>query len=209
MMMPPSTAIVPRKARARVAAALTGVAVAIGTIQPASAAPGVSLGLYGLHGSPWGDEYEYGPNPYFLGLEAQGGVTLPGGLYLGASLQQFYSFLAKETLTSDPPIYIERSAWQTRLLGYVGYSWDLVAVIFRPSLGVGYALTARLTESSGRDGESATATTTNGLVLTPGLEARFPLGTFSLGLQLRYETVLTEGNDIDALIGGVGLGLDL
>ena len=208
-MVSPRASALPGRTRSSCVAALTCAALALGITRPAAAAPGVSLGLYGLHGIPWGEAYEYIPNPYALGLGAQAGGTLPSGLYLGAGLQQFFSFVQKERLESDPPVFVERSAWQTRLLGYVGYSWDLVEVTFRPSLGVGYALTSSLTEVSDSDGESATATTAHGLVLTPGLEARFPVGVLALCLEIRHETVVVEGDDINALTGGVGLGLDL
>jgi len=198
------------RARGRSVVALACAALALGAAHSAEAAPGVSLGVYGLHGISSGDEYEYQPDPYGLGLGAQAGVTVPGSLYLGASLQQHWSFLQMESLGSDPPIHIERSAWQSRVLGYVGYSWDLDTVTFRPSLGVGYALWVSTTDVSGRDGDSETSTTQHGLVLTPGLEARFPIGgAFSLCGELRYDAVLVEGDDLRALMIGVGVGLDL
>jgi hypothetical protein len=190
----------------RLAPTLVGVALAFGGAAPAAAAP-LSATLYGLYGHTWAGGNPV--DPFGPGIELQGGITLPGSLYLGVGYQLYFGIAVSESLLSDPVIHLERVGSQNRLLGYVGYDWQLVAVTLRPSLGLGYSVATVETETS-TEGQPTTerSSTARGLSLSPGIEARFALGTLALCAELRNETLLLDGADPNAFSVGVGLGLD-
>jgi hypothetical protein len=193
--------------RLGLAPALAGAAIVSGWASPAAAAP-LSATLYGLYGHTWAGGNPV--DPFGPGVGLQAGIILPGSLYLGVGYQLYFGIAVGESLLSDPVIQLERVGSQNRLLGYVGYDWQLVEVTLRPSLGVGYSVETVETETS-TEGQPTTerSSTARGLALSPGIEARFSLGTLSLCAELRNETLLMDGADPNAFSVGVGLGLDI
>ncbi len=177
-------------------------------VSPAQAAPiGFSATVSGLYGNNWSGDAQV--DPYGLGLGMSAGFVLPASIYVGAALRHFFGRDVGETLLSDPPIDVERTARLTELTGHVGYDLDLVAVALRPSLGVGYASSAVEVQSSQADLETSFATSEGVLVLSPGVEGRFPIGVVAGCVELRYEVLLDSQNDASALVIGVGVGVDL
>jgi hypothetical protein len=176
--------------------------------QQASALPLVSLSAsaYALYGK---DMAEADINPYGPGLSLRAGVTFPLSLHLGLSFDHFFGEETGETLLSDPAIDIERSAVLNQLLGHVGYDLDLIAVLLRPSLGVGQAWTSVEVSSTRAGVETVTTSSDTDLVLSPAVEARFPIALLSACAQLRYDVIFRDPDNLSALVVGVGVGLDL
>jgi hypothetical protein len=202
----------PSKADMRVAGLGRAGALAVALLtfaSPAAAAPigSLSASLSALYGNNWSGDAQF--DPYGLGLGVNAGVVLPGSIYIGGALRHFFGQKVKESLFSLPSIDIERTSSLTELTGHLGYDLDLVAVALRPSLGVGYSLVSVEVQRRQADLETSSATTDGALVLSPGVEARFPIGLVAGCVELRYEALLGGDTDQSALVIGVGVGLDL
>jgi hypothetical protein len=187
---------------------LAGLAIA----STASATPigGVSVTASVLYGvdTTGGDPLA---NGFGVGLAAEAGVTLPGSLYLGASVEHFFGVTQEETLLSLPSIDIERSASTTELMGHLGYDWSVGGVVLRPSLGVGYALFDVEIQSVRAGVETSSASSEGALVLSPAAEARIPVaGIVSACVEFRYDiVVLSDAPDPMGFVIGAGVGFDL
>ncbi|HWO13904.1 MAG TPA: outer membrane beta-barrel protein [Polyangiaceae bacterium] len=159
----------------------------------AAAAPGLTLSasLRVLYGAAADDVTL---NPYEEGLGLRGGLTLSGGLYLGASLDYFFG-------DSDDAIDTEVGIYQ--VLGNVGYDFDLGLLMLRPSIGFGLA------ESSLQFGDEDESE--GNFALSPGAELFLGFGPLNVSAELRYNEVFVgdTGADVDAVIFGLGLGLSL
>jgi hypothetical protein len=188
---------------------LVGIVGGLAIVGRAGASPlGFSATMSGLYGYNLAGDVR--DDPYSLGLALEAGVELPGALYAGASLQHFFGRTLNETLLSDPPIRLDRTASVTALLGHVGFDWHLEALVLRPSLGIGYALTSIERTSSSGFGDSTTATTEGSLALSPAAEVRIPFaGLASACIEARYDIALLAGEDQAALGVGIGVGVDL
>jgi hypothetical protein len=179
----------------------TAAATPIGSVSATASA------LYGVD-TTGGDP---GVNGFGVGLAAEVGVTLPGSLYLGVSVEHFFGLTQNESLLSLPSIDIERSASITELMGHLGYDWSLEGVVLRPSLGAGYALFDIEIESSTAGEESSSSISKGGAVLSPAVEARIPVaGVVSGCVELRYDiVVLSDAPDPTGFVIGAGVGIDL
>ena len=182
--------------------------IALAIASPAQAAPlGLSATVSGLYGNNWSGDVQI--DPYGVGVGVSAGFVLPASIYVGGALRHFFGQDTGETLLSAPPIYLERTASLTELTGHVGYDLDLVAVALRPSLGVGYGLVSSELQRSAAGGQESSASTEGAFVLSPGVEARFPIGVVAGCVELRYEVLLDSESDASALVIGVGVGVDL
>jgi hypothetical protein len=191
------------------------LACALGGFAMTSAAAATPVGglsatasaLYGVD-TTGGDP---GVNGFGVGLAGEVGVTLPGSLYLGASLGRFFGLTQSESLLSQPSIDIERSASITELMGHLGYDWSVGGVVLRPSLGAGYAFFDVEIESSTAGQESSSSVNRGGAVLSPAAEVRIPIGGIVSGcIELRYDfVVLSDAPDPTGFVIGAGVGFDL
>ena len=165
----------------------------------------------GLYGSLAGDEaaVTYGSssgiqskniNAYGPGLGLSAGVTLPLSLYVGASFDYFFG----ETVSFSAGPDISRGS--TQLLARVGYDLGVGPLTLRPELGLG-ALFGNVTTEGGPPETPHGEITTNGTVLAPALEAFIGLGLLNLNAEARYQ--LVAGNNSNALVLGLGLGVSL
>lgn len=200
----------PRGAARLACVALCGATLCGATLcwaTPCAASP-FSATLFGLYGKTWAGGNP--ADPFGPGIGLQASFALPASLYVAASYQLFFGVEVNESLLSDPVIRLDRTGSQNRLLGYFGYDWDLASVRLRPSLGLGYSAETIETERSS-EGQPTTQTSSSssGLVLSPGIELRVPLGTLSLCAELRSDTVVLDGTDPSAVVVGVGLGLEI
>jgi hypothetical protein len=186
------------------------LAVALLTVaSPAAAAPvgSLSSSLSVLYGNNWSGDPQY--DPYGVGLGLNGGLVLPGSFYLGGALRHFFGQKVEYSLFSLPSIDVERTSSLTELIGHLGYELDFAAAALRPSLGVGYSLTSFEVQSTQAGVETSSASTEGAFVLSPGVEARIPIGRVAGCVELRYEALLGGDTDQSALVIGVGIGLDL
>jgi hypothetical protein len=183
------------------AMASTAAATPIGGV---SATASVLYGVDTTGGDP-------GVDGFGVGLAAEAGVTLPGSLYLGASVEHFFGLTQEESLLSLPGIDIERSASITELMGHLGYDWSVGGVVLRPSLGAGFAIFDVEIESTTAGVESSSSSSKGGLVLSPAAEARIPVaGLVSACVELRYDiVVLSDAPDPTGFVIGAGVGIDL
>lgn len=165
----------------------------------------------GLYGSVAGDEAavgwvsSMGPqykslNPYGPGLGLSAGVTLPLSLYVGASFDYFFG--ATTSFSAGPEV----SRTSSQLLGRVGYDLGLGPLTVRPELGLG-ALFGNVKVEGGPPDTAHSDLTANGTVLAPAVEAFIGLGLLNLNAEARYE--LVAGNNSNALVLGLGLGVSL
>jgi hypothetical protein len=186
------------------------LAVALLTVaSPAAAAPvgSLSASLSVLYGNNWSGDPQY--DPYGVGLGLNGGVVLPGSFYIGGALRHFFGEKVKYSLDSLPSIDVERTSSLTELTGHLGYELDFAAAALRPSLGVGYSLTSREAQSTQGGVETSSVSTEGAFVLSPGIEARIPIGLVAGCVELRYEALLGKDTDQSALVVGIGVGIDL
>jgi hypothetical protein len=173
-------------------AAAGGLCVLVAPVD-AAAAPGLTLSasLRALYGAAADDVTL---SPYEAGIGLRGGVTLSGGLYLGASLDYFFG-------DSDDALDAEVGIYQ--LFGNVGYDFELGLLMLRPSLGFGLA---QSTIEFGDEDDSE-----GNFALSPGAELFLGFGLLNVSAELRYNEVFVgdTGADVDAVIFGLGLGLSL
>ena len=149
--------------------------------------------------SSTGTQYE-SVNGYGPGLGLSAGVTLPLSLYIGASFDYFFG----ETVSFNAGPDVSRGSSQ--LLARVGYDLGLGPLTLRPELGLG-ALFSNVKVEGGPPETPQHEISANGTVLAPALEAFFGLGTLNLNAEARYE--LVAGNNSNALVLGLGLGVSL
>ncbi len=166
----------------------------------------VSASAFGLYGHELAEEYF--EDPHGLGLELRLGIALPVPVYLGVSYSHFFGSDQHEVLFSAPPIFVTREASLSQLLGHVGYEFDLVFVVLRPNLGIGYAHTRAETHSWGERVEEMRADlSSDDWVVSPGFDASVPLGPLSACAQLRYDIIPADPEDREVLVAGVGVGV--
>jgi hypothetical protein len=185
------------------------VVTLLSVASPAVAAPvgSLSSSLSVLYGNNWSGDPQY--DPYGLGLGLNAGVVLPGSFYLGGALRHFFGQKVEYSLLSLPSIDVEQTSSLTELTGHLGYELDFAAAALRPSLGVGYSLTSVEVQSTRAGVETSSASTEGAFVLSPGVEARIPIGRVAGCVELRYEALLGGDTDQSALVIGVGVGVDL
>jgi hypothetical protein len=176
---------------------------------PAAAAPvgSLSASLSVLYGNNWSGDAQY--DPYGVGVGLNGGVVLPGSIYIGGALKHFFGQKVEESLLSLPSIDVERTSSLTELTGHLGYELDFAAAALRPSLGFGYSLASVEVQSTRAGVETSSASTDGAFVLSPGVEARIPIGRVAGCVELRYEALLGGDTEQSALLIGVGVGVDL
>jgi hypothetical protein len=179
----------------RLPAAALGVACAAAAFSfsgDAAALPLLTLSasLRGLYGSAFGDPEA---DPYGPGLGVRAGVTLPGSLYLGASLDYFFG-------DSVDIAGVELNQSLLQVMANVGYDAGLGPLTLRPSVGLGLA---QSNVEIGPLDESE-----SDFVLSPGAEAIVGLGLLSVSGEVRYNKVFADG-DFDGVYFGVGLGFSL
>jgi Outer membrane protein beta-barrel domain len=152
----------------------------------------LSGSLRGLYGAPI-DDLEL--NPYGGGVGLRAGLTLPSSLYLGGSFDYFFG----ESIETPPVGELSISVLQ--LMGHVGYDIGLGPFMLRPGVGLGLS---NFNSDAGGDTD-----TEGDFVASPGVEAAFNLVLLSFGAELRYNKVFADGDNVDALTFGIGIGIVL
>jgi hypothetical protein len=128
------------------------------------------------------------PNPYAVGLNARGGLTLDSDVYFGGMLEYFFGSSADG---------LEASAFQFMVEG--GYDVTLSpTAILRPKLGAGLSI---VKHSEGGGGFSLSHSHQN-LALAPGVQAVISVGQVLVALEGRFNLV----KDQNGVILGAGVG---
>jgi hypothetical protein len=178
-------------------AAVFALATAAGVLvsaERAEALPFLTLSgsLRGLYGSPVED---LAASPYGAGIGLRAGVTLPASLYLGGSLDYFFG----ESI--DTPLG-DVSTSLLQLMAHAGYDLGLGPLTVRPGVGLGLANFSGDTPAGD--------TSESDFVLSPGVEGSIGLGLLSVGAEVRYNKVFSDGDvSADAIVLGVGIGVSL
>jgi hypothetical protein len=168
----------------------------------------LSASANAFHGTlPAGSDFAY--NPFGPGLGLHVGVTLPLSVYVGASYEHFFGGEPLEWVSADS---FRRDGSLDQLTAWVGYELALDGIVLRPRLGLGYVRVE--SEITTREQFSAVGTTETSsssvLVVAPALGLSFPIeGALSLLVEGRYQLVPEELAGADALVIGVGFGVDL
>lgn len=147
----------------------------------------------------------YGGSEYTrLGLGLRAGMNIAGkeGLYVGA----IGSYFLGSSITQDRLSFNAERRRKLLVLGAEA-GWDVLAtddITVRPYMQLGIALPNEHTCTGG------SCTDENGARLTvaPGAQAIYPLGSFHLGADFRYQIVFNK-SDASAVVGSLLVGLRL
>lgn len=136
------------------------------------------------------------PNPYGLGLGANGGYTFDSSLFVGGRFDYFFGG------DEDTPTG-EVSANFFQLMGVLGY--DVGAserLVLRPQLGLGWVWTHGEVCSGGTCQD---LDTDSEFTIAPGVRALYSLDPLHLSAEVSYNNVFSERN-VDSLFFGIGAG---
>jgi hypothetical protein len=146
-------------------------------------------------------------NPFGPAIGVRGGVTLDPGLYLGADFDYFFG---EERSGSVPGASGSSRVNVYDVMGEVGYDfWLHRHGVLRPKVGLGVGfLKGSLCGQIANVGGCADDTR-SGFTIAPGAQYLHFFHNAFLTVEARYQTVMLDGPDPNAVILGIGLGLAL
>lgn len=146
-------------------------------------------------------------NPFGPAIGVRGGVTLDPGLYLGADFDYFFG---EERSAGVPGASGSSRVNVYDVMGEVGFDlWLHPHGILRPKVGLGVGfLKGSLCGQIANVG-ACSEDTRSGFTVAPGAQYLHYFRNVFLTFEARYQVIMLDGPDPNAVILGAGLGLAL
>lgn len=142
-------------------------------------------------------------NPYGPAIGVRGGVTLYPGLYLGADFDYFWG-----EERNVPPFSGRVNLYD--VMGEIGYDyWLHRNGVLRPKIGLGVGVVRGEGCFGAGNVSGCTDNSRSGFAIAPGAQYLHYFSNVFLSLEARWQTVILDGPDPNAVVLGIGLGVAL
>jgi hypothetical protein len=165
----------------------------------------LSASVQVFYGDLPGTDGAFDLNPYGPGLGVRGAVTLPVSIYFALSYEHFFG---GEPTHWANIVSVRNEATIDQATAWGGYQLDFEGITLRPCLGLGYAYAVKKDTVTERGAVRHERESDDYVVVTPALAFATPVGPASFVVEGRYSFLPETLARADALLIGVGFGVD-